>query len=86
MDGKHLGKIIAADFGLDPDREDRLCLTLNLGFDGGGTTISEYDMNVIRDTFLDAQVRIVEHLRNKPIEVIVEGNVVKSWRILTEVL
>ena len=34
----------------------------------------------------DAKVRYVSELKNKPVEVTVEGNVFKDFRILTEVL
>lgn len=33
-----------------------------------------------------AKVRTVEKLRNIPVEVTLEGNTLKDWRILTEVL
>lgn len=34
----------------------------------------------------DAKVHDIADLKDKPVEVIIEGNTLKSWRILTEVI
>lgn len=52
----------------------------------------EWEQNVIqyalfeRDTLLSAKKQRVEQLVGTPVEVIFEGNLLKSWRVLTEVL
>jgi hypothetical protein len=33
-----------------------------------------------------AKVNDVQHLKGKPVEVVIEGNMLKSWRILEEVI
>lgn len=43
-------------------------------------------MVYIKDLLLLAKKEKVEDLRNVPVEVTLEGNCLKSWRILTEVL
>jgi len=40
----------------------------------------------INGLLVDAKVRSVSDLRGKPVEVTLESNTLKSWRILTEVL
>src|SRR4051812_27470966 len=40
----------------------------------------------IRDLLKAAKAETVDELQNKPVEVEFDGNVLKSWRILTEVL
>lgn len=41
---------------------------------------------LLRDTLKAAKVQTVDQLKGIPVEVEFEGNVLKSWRILTEVL
>lgn len=43
-------------------------------------------MRYISKLLADAKVDDLSELKNKPVEVAFEGNVLKSWRILTEVL
>lgn len=43
-------------------------------------------INEIDKVLTDAKVDHVSQLKNKPVEVEFEGNVIKEWRILTEVL
>lgn len=43
-------------------------------------------MRFLSDTLRDAKCKTVSELLNKPIEVELDGNLLKSWRILTEVL
>lgn len=44
--------------------------------------IMEYISNLLRDGKVDS----IEKLKGKPIEVELDGNMLKEWRILTEVL
>ena len=34
----------------------------------------------------DAKVQTIDQLKGKPVEIVFEGNTLKTWRILTEVL
>ncbi len=43
-------------------------------------------VRLIADTLRAAKKRYVSELKGVPVEVTFEGNVLKSWRILTEVL
>ena len=43
-------------------------------------------MRFLSDTLNDAKCKTVDELLNKPVEVTFEDNLLKSWRILTEVL
>ena len=40
----------------------------------------------VSDLLEDAKVDYVDQLKGKPVEVIFEGNTLKSWRLLTEVI
>lgn len=48
----------------------------------------EYDeiMRFLSKTLNDANVNFVHELKGKAVELTIEGNTLKSWRILTEVL
>jgi hypothetical protein len=43
-------------------------------------------MRYISSLLKDAKVDSVDKLKGKPVEVTLDGNMLKSWRILTEVL
>jgi hypothetical protein len=43
-------------------------------------------MRYLSKLMKDAKVTSVDQLKNKPVEVIFEGDMLKEWRILTEVL
>ncbi len=43
-------------------------------------------MRYVSDLLEDAKVDSVDQLKGKPVEVIFEGNSLKSWRLLTEVI
>jgi hypothetical protein len=43
-------------------------------------------MRYISSLLKDAKVDSVDKLKGKPVEVTLDGNQLKSWRILTEVL
>jgi hypothetical protein len=43
-------------------------------------------MRYVSSLLKDAKVDSVEKLKGKPVEVTFDGNMLKSWRILTEVL
>ena len=43
-------------------------------------------MRFLSDTLNDAKCNAVDELLNKPVELTFDGNLLKSWRILTEVL
>jgi hypothetical protein len=43
-------------------------------------------MRYVSDLLRDAKVYSVEKLKGKPVEATFDGNMLKSWRILTEVL
>lgn len=43
-------------------------------------------MRALKETMNNAKVSSLEQLRGKPVEVTFEGNILKSWRILTEVI
>lgn len=48
--------------------------------------INDETVKFIDKTLREAKVDDVHQLKGKPVEVELEGNVLKSWRILTEVL
>jgi hypothetical protein len=43
-------------------------------------------MRYVSSLLKDAKVDSVDQLKGKPVEVTLDGNMLKSWRILTEVL
>jgi hypothetical protein len=43
-------------------------------------------MRYVSSLLKDAKVNSVDQLKGKPVEVTFDGNMLKSWRILTEVL
>ena len=50
--------------------------------DGWYTEIMRYVSKLLKDAKVDS----VDQLKGKPVEVTVDGNLLKEWRILTEVL
>lgn len=107
MDGKYLGKIEFADYGIDADGKQDIGLRLGFTFGGNGvgsgdryvtnlaardTTEGEIQAELtettraIRDILLAAKCYSVSELKGKPVEVTIEKNTFKSFRILTEVL
>lgn len=40
----------------------------------------------VSQTLIDAKCEYISQLKGKPVELIIENNCLKSWRILTEVL
>jgi hypothetical protein len=86
MEGKFLGKIKTSWFGFrDNDPSQDLGLTVDLQFGSGGAG-DFVDLSGVRKLMRDAGITDVTKLLGKPIEVSVKGNVLQSWRILTEVL
>ena len=113
MDGKFLGKIVSAEFGIGGynDGEIGLHLTFSYGESyGSSASDSIWDWNRVKwseyckwteeyrlqkyseivvnlsNVLNDAKCKFVSDLKNKPIEVEIEGNMIKSWRILKEEL
>lgn len=106
MDGKFLGKIKSASFGVDSD--GHLGLTMHLHSTGGDVTdwhglrrfeqrrdadMTDEVQAVMADAFgkigellFVSKCRTIDKLAGTPIEVEFEGNMLKSWRVLTEVL
>ena len=104
--GKHLGKIAKASFGVDSD--GHLGLTMELRTEGGSVTdfwglrifeqIRDDEMtdNVqaamagalgrIGELLVVSERRTVDKLVGTPIEAEFKDNMLKSWRVLTEVL
>ena len=81
MDSK-LGKLDKVEYGLD-DR-NRLGLHFELRGDCWGTSWSEFED--ITTILISANVNYISQLNGVPVEAIFENNILKSWRILTEVL
>ena len=93
MQEKQLGKIDFAEFGTIKDYP--FLIGLQLGFQLGDKTWIgngvKYTVNIqtiefINDILKDAKVNYVSELINKPVEVTIENNTFKDFRILTEVL
>ena len=109
MDGKFLGKITFAEFGMIADYPFLMGLKLGFKLGDGGSVMDggKYTVNInpnckwdkreradaiveilefVEKTLKDAQVNDVSKLINKPVEVTIEKNTFKDFRILTEVL
>lgn len=108
MDGKFLGKIESAEYGMYPDYEYLVGLQLTFSLqnfkvsDGGKYTFNSLygpykvdderekvitdNINHLIHVLEDAKVRHVSELVGKPVEVTIERNCFKDFRILTEVL
>lgn len=97
MDGKCLGKIQSIDLQLsESNRQIEIWLSLggegwgvNDGFTPGfmeGRGMEGEKSPRIVNLLQDAKVRKLSQLINKPVEATFEENMLKSWRILTEVL
>ena len=92
---KYLGKISFIDLEY---LDEKFGLVISLDCNGCGTTdfIGGYVKNIehtsitictnIIQLMKDANVSNLQELKNKPIEVTFENNLLKEWRILTEVL
>ena len=96
---KMLGKIQSVGFGY---QEYLFGLTLTLGGDGWGTcTGKQYNpvykneaeelhsikmLSDVQELLKDAKVDTVDKLKDKPVEAVFDGCMLKSFRILTEVL
>lgn len=78
-----LGKISSSDFTL---RRGVLALELSFTGKAWGCDWRVYDLNEITDTLTAAKVDRISKLTGKPVECTFEGGVLKSWRILEEVL
>lgn len=101
MNEKLLGKITLAEFGKIKDYPFMIGLKLDFLMDGCGIscggkyTFNKNNFNNERVveivSFIDellcaAKVNNVSELKGKPVEVTIENNTFKSFRILTEVL
>lgn len=83
---KKLGKITSIDIE-NIDGHFGLFITL----EGGGCGVNDYFgknyiVDKIQKLMKDAKVSKMFLLKNKPVEITFEGNLLKEWRILTEVL
>lgn len=85
-DGKHLGKISRVRLGLHPEVDDKVGLDMTFSF---GWCVDAWvpleDANLAK-LLQDAKRRTVVDLVNTPVEVVIERGMLKSWRVLTEVL
>lgn len=87
MTEKVLGKIKFAEFGKVPDYPFLTGLQLVFSLNGGGSSIGNPNVTIDIEKILnDAKVNYVSELKGKPVEVEIENNRFKSFRILTEVL
>jgi hypothetical protein len=89
MDGKFLGKITSVKLG--PDRDRGFGLALEFSFRGAAAQWFEPITSLRQLDNLVGWCRVsksndVYSLKDKPVEVEVQDNLLKSWRILTEVL
>lgn len=97
MDGKFLGVIKDAKFGIYDG--DKFGLQLEFKYDEGsgvqwfiGIYTTEFDnaetvahhFTKIYRVFADAKVGWVQALKGIPVEVTIESNMLKDWRILRE--
>lgn len=91
MDGKFLGKIESAEYGMYPDYEYLVGLQLTFSLqnfkvsDGGKYTFNSLYGPLIH-VLEDAKVRHISELVGKPVEVTIENSCFKDFTILTEVL
>lgn len=87
MTGKELGRISKAQFGYLGDFKH---LAVELTFSGKGWGVGSYigadNRDYIRKTLDDAGKRYIHELVGTPVEITFEGNAIKEWRVLTEVL
>lgn len=82
-----LGKIKFAEFGKVPDYPCVIGLQLIFSLEGGGSSIGNPNVTTdIKEILNDAKVNYVLELIGKPVEVEIENNRFKNFRILTEVL
>lgn len=89
-----LGRITNAFYGLGGYNDAQLGLHLEFAGSGWGvfTTEGAFDPNLVELTHLisktlsEAKVTSIEKLKGTPVELTFDGNQLKSWRILTEVL
>ena len=89
--GKYLGKIESAWFGIDSDRRYGLHLTLattggNVDWFIAANGESERSQWKIAAILQNAKKNDIAKLPGTPIEATFEGNLLKDWRILHEVL
>lgn len=90
----YLGKIKTISFGFEEDLYG-LHTSIIFGEDPKGVTefieCDHYDLSLeimkhVSKLLEQAKVDCVAELKDKPVEVTLENNMLKSWRILTEVL
>lgn len=102
MTTKELGKITFAEFGTVRDYPFLIGLQLGFRMDGGKYTVNispeckwkemNREATIIKSIeevnriLEDAKANYVSELLNKPVEVTMEDNTFKDFRILTEVL
>lgn len=85
---KELGKIKKAEYGFGGYQDTMMGLTLQLGGEswGVGDFIRAEETPRLKKLLIDTKSQSVAQLVNKPIEITFDGNVMKEWRVLTEVL
>lgn len=96
MDGKFLGKIVHADVYTE---YGHLYFSVELSGNGIGVSnhyplipgpkakeASEWKIFPLAEVMQKAKVEWVKDLKNKPVEIVLERNILKDWRILEEVL
>lgn len=87
MTGKELGRISKATFGYLGDFKR---IAVDLTFSGKGWGVSSYicadNHDKIRKMLDDSGKQHVHEMVGVPVEITFEGNAIKDWRILTEVL
>lgn len=89
MINKQLGKIVFAELGFGGYQDAMFGITFRLDCKNG--SVGDFlllDQNIDRITkiLLEAKVQYMSQLGGIPIEGIFDGNVLQSWRILTEVI
>lgn len=87
MDGKFLGKIVSAEVGWPADIAYRgePAVLFDFKFDSVNASWS-IPLTTLKQHLADAKKHTVSQLAGVPIEVAVEGNAVRGFRILHEVL
>lgn len=99
MTGKYLGKIIRAEFGMNRDYPFYFGLELEFSMESGnvcGTICTNIEHCIhsemfgicdkIRHILIDAKCEKVSQLVEKPVEVTIEDNTYRTFRILKECL
>lgn len=87
MTGKELGKIELVDVECIDGLESRISVHYKLSGSQGCWGVDDWSgWDKLVEVMKDAKVLSMTNLRGKPVEVVFQDNVLKSWRILVEVI